>query len=338
VTIEGGPGWQVDGSSPDVIGTDPGSGPRRWPSRGLLAAVAASALVGFVAATVLAERRHDRAGEVAAATLSVSLWSSEGGDGTPVATEDGRPSLRIPVELANTGPRDIELVSLRLVGTDVGTGDLGGRRVTPGSRTRVVLTRPVDCGSEPRQVVPDGDVSRLAVRARTDAGVREVEVRAGLDTGLLSRQVVVAMCGDLPPDEALMTDVTQTAFDGPAAVLSLQVGNGSRHRLTVERVRALVPWLSARFVDARGRAVPLPFTLAAGDFSTPRVPWDVRERQTWRVALAVPDCRSVPSSITPDGEEQLLGVDVDTGERAATVGLGDGLYDALRELVRTACP
>jgi hypothetical protein len=339
VTIAGGPGWQVDDPSPDVIGTDPGRGPGWRPSRGLVAAVAVSALVGFAAATGLAVWRHDRAGEIAAATLSVTVWTSgNGGFGEPVAVEAGRPALRIPVELMNTGPRDIELLSLRLVGTDVATGDVGAQRLTPGTRARAVQLRPVDCAAVPRQLAVDGDAARVAVRARTDAGLREVEVRAALNTGLLSREFVVAICGDLPPDEALMNEVMQTTFDGATALLSLQVGNGSRYRLTVQRVTPVKAWLSARFVDERGRPLPLPISLPAADFSTPRPPWDLRQRETWWVAVAVPDCRGVPSTIIPDGEEQLLRVDVDTGERSATVGLGGGSYDVLQDLVRRACP
>lgn len=339
VTIEGGPGWQVDGSSPDVIGTDPGSGPRRRPSRALVAAVVVSALLGFVAATVLAEWRHGRAGEVNASTLSVSVWSTgDGRDGYPVSIKDGRPRLRIPFELSNTGPREIELVSVRLKGTAVATEDLAGKRLAAGSQARAFLVRPLDCGSEPSQAASGGDVSRLTVRARTDAGEREVEVRAALNTGLLSREVALQMCGEVPPDEALMTDVTHSAVEGRAALLSLQVGNGSRHRISVERVRAVLPWLSARFVDEQGRAVPTPFSLAAGDFSTPRQPWDVRERQTWRVEITVPDCRRVPSSITSDGEEQLISVDLDSGERSATVRLGGDPNEVMRELARGACP
>ena len=339
VTIEGGPGWQVDDASSDVIGTDPGRVPRWRPSRSLVAAVAVSALVGFAAATGLAAWRHDRAAEVDAATLSVSAWTAgDGGFGEPVAVTDGRPTLRIPLELVNTGPRDIELLSVRLVGTDVATGDLGTRRLTPGTLARVLLLRPVDCASVPRQLASDGGASRLAVRARTAGGVREVEVRAALNTGLLSREFVVAVCGDLPPDEALMTEVTQTSFDGATALLSLQVGNGSRHRLTVQRVTPVKAWLSARFVDEKGRPLPLPFSLPAADFSTPRPPWDIRQRETWRVEVAVPDCRGVPSTIIPDGDEQLLRVDVDTAERSATAGIGGGSYDVLQDLVRRACP
>ena len=339
VTIAGGPGWQVDGSSPDVLGTDAGRGPRWRPSRGMVAAVVVAALVGFVAATGLAASRHDRAGEIAAATLSVTVWTSgSAGFGEPVAFEGGRPTLRIPVELMNTGPRDIELLSLRVVGTDVATGDVGTRRLTPGTRARAVLLRPVDCASVPRQLAVDGDAARLAVRARTDAGLREVEVRAALNTGLLSREFVVAICGDLPPDEALMNEVTQTTFDGATALMSLQVGNGSRHRLTVQRVTPVKPWLSARFVDEKGRSRPLPFSLPAADFSTPRPPWDLSQRETWWVEVAVPDCHAVPSTILPDDEEQLLRVDVDTGERSATAGVGGGSYDVLRDLVRRACP
>jgi hypothetical protein len=298
-----------------------------------------AALVGFVAATGLAASRHDRAGEIAAATLSVTVWtSSSGGFGEPVAVEAGRPTLRIPVELMNTGPRDIELLSLRVVGTDVATGDVGTRRLTPGTRARAVLLRPVDCASVPRQLAVDGDAARLAVRARTDAGLREVEVRAALNTGLLSREFVVAICGDLPPDEALMNEVTQTTFDGATALMSLQVGNGSRHRLTVQRVTPVKPWLSARFVDEKGRPVALPLSLPAADFSTPRPPWDLGQRETWWVEVAVPDCRAVPTTIIPDGEEQLLRLDVDTGVRSATVGVGGGSYDVLQDLVRRACP
>ena len=339
MTIEGGPGWQVDGSSPDVIGTDPGRGPRWRPSRATVAAVVVAALVGFAAATVLAAWRHDRTGEVEASTLSVSVWSTgDGGFGEPVAVTDGRPTLRIPVQLVNTGPRDIELLSVRLIGTDVATGDVGTRRLTPGTLARVLLLRPVDCASVPRKLGTDGDASRLAVRARTAAGVREVEVRAALNTGLLSREFVVAICGDLPPDEALMAEATQTSFDGATALLSLQVGNASRHRLTVQRVTPVKPWLFARFVDEKGRPRQLPLSLAAADFSTPRQPWDVRQRETWWVEVAVPDCRAVPSTIIPDGEEQLLRVDVDTGARSATAGIGGGSYDVLQDLVRRACP
>jgi hypothetical protein len=103
-------------------------------------------------------------------------------------------------------------------------------------------------------------------------------------------------------------------------------------------VRAVVPWLAARFVDEQGRVVPLPLSLPAGDFSRPHAPWDLRQSQTWRVEISVPDCRLVTSPLASDFEEQLLAVDVDSGARSGTAQLwgGDG-YRVVRELTRSAC-
>ena len=338
VTIEGGPGWQVDEAAPDVIGTDPGRGSRRRPSRALVAAVAVSALLGFAAATVLAELRHDRVGEIDAATLSVSVWEvGEFGDERPVTVQDRTAGVRIPFQLANTGPRAIQLLSVGLQGTDIRTDDLAGRRLAPGRWARLSLVRPLDCGAEPRQIAVEGDVARLVVRARTDAGVREVQVRATLRTGLLSREMLIALCGDLPPDEALFSELAETSYaERGVALLSLRVANGSRHPITVERVGVIVPWLSARLVDEQGRAVQLPLTLPAGDFSSPRQPWEPRDSRAWRVEISVPDCREVPEDIPVD-YEPLLVVDVDSGERAGTARLGGDVQSVARELVRSAC-
>ena len=340
VTIEGGPGWQLDDAPADVIGDEPTRLPRRRPPRVVVVAVAAAALVSFAAGTVLAEWRHDRAGEIAAATLSVSVWSTgDYGYNQPLSVQGGRARLQIPFELANTGPRPIRLLWVGMPGTDIGTEDLAGRRLAPGRQVRLSLLRPLDCGSDPREIAAEGAaVTGLVVGARTDAGPRQVEVRSALNTGLLSRNVLTAMCGELPPDEALMTDVTgQSAISRGLMVLSLQVANASRYRLTVERVRASEPWLSARLVDEAGRAVAMPVSVPAGDFSTPRQPWQPRDPQTWRVEIAVPDCRRVPEPLIPDVEESLLAVDLDSGTRTGTAQVGGLGADVLPALVRSAC-
>ena len=338
VTIEGGPGWQVDDASPDVIGAEPGPGPRWRPSRAAVVSVALAALLAFAAATLLAHWRHDAAGEIAAATLSVSVWSGGDGDDQPVVVEDGRASLQIPVTLANTGPRPIALLSVRMPGTDIATEDLAGRRLAAGRQLRLALRRPLDCSREPRHVAGEGVAVRLVVRARTGAGPREVEVLAPLYTPLLSRDMAVAMCGDLPPDEALISDVTgRGPIHDRRTVLSLQVSNASRHRLTVEGVRASAPWLSARLVDEDGRAVALPVSLPASDFSTPRQPWQAREGQTWRVELAVPDCSRVPDPFIPDYDGILLEADLDSGTRTGTARFGGGGQDVMLELARLGC-
>jgi hypothetical protein len=339
VTIEGGPGWQVDGSSPDVIGADPGSGPRRWPSRGLVSAVVLSGLLGFVAATVLAAWRHDRAGEIDAATLAVSAWSDgDGGFSTPVSQESGRPVVRIPFQLYNAGPRAIGLLSVRLPDTDVTTGDLAGRRLPAGTWARLSLVRSLDCDGAPRQLAGEGDVSRLVVRARTGAGERQVEVRVPLNTRLLTSAVVTELCGDLPPDESLVTDDTELTFAQGAGLLTLQVANGSRHPLAVGRLTSIVPWVAVRFVDERGRPLPEALTLPAGDFRTPRRPWELSAHQTWRVELTVPDCGDVPRPLLAELEEPLLSVELDSGTRAGTARFGAGPNEVLPDLVRTACP
>lgn len=338
VTIEGGPGWQLGSAPADEIGVDPGDEGRWWRTPGRVRVAAVSALLGFAAATALAEWRHDTRGGPDAATLSVTAWEIENSDGglEPVATEDGRPGIGMPFRLQNTGPREIALVSVQLSGTGITTDGLMGQRLAPGEQARLVLVRRLDCGSGAQQGVPDVAAPRLTVRARTDAGERQVELRAAMSTWRLSDELAGRMCGDLRPDEAFRTQLTFVRASAGVALLSLQVANDSRRPLTVDRLQSVVPWMSVRLVDEQGRPLPLPMPLPAGDFSTPRSPAGFTPIETWGVEVTVPDCGRAPRPYeTSAFAEPPFVAQVDNGQDSTRVLFGHDLV--MRELVRNAC-
>ena len=339
VTIEGGPGRQLDSAAPDEIGVDPDDEGRWWQAPGRVRVAALSALLGFAAATAVAEWRHDARGGADGATLSVTAWAIESSDGGlgPVATKDGRLEIGMPFTLQNTGPREIALVSVQLSGSAVTTGNLRGQRLAPGEQARLVLVRPLDCGSGPQQGVPDVMAPHLTVRARTDAGERQVELRAAMSTWGLSDDLAGRMCGDLEPDEAFRTQLTYVRASAGVALLSLQVENASRRPLTVDRLQSAVPWMAVRLVDEQGRPLPLPLSLPAGDFSTPRSPGAFTPTETWGLEITVPDCGRAPRPYeTSAFQEPSFAAEVDNGQGSTRVLFGHDIV--VRELIRNACP
>lgn len=346
MTIEGGPGWQLDDAPGDTIGGDDRA--ERAPSpvsrlaAGLAArvpvAIALAAAVGFGAATLLADVRTDTLGESDAGTLSLEVRVTEDwGDGRLSRGTDGGLVRALSVYVRNTGPREIALEGVWLEGTDWRSEDATGRRVAARRSAYVVLVRPVDCDRLPEES-PEGPgpAPTAVVRAVTDAGVREQRVPAAADGWVLSSEPDRRSCGVVPPDEAVQAGVFETRSFPAGADLDAQLGNVSRYVVEVTGVQA-PPGVQVQVLDESGSTpLPLPLRLAGVDVPGPRSPFAEVQYPSLEVTLRVTiaDCALLaPTRSILDRGQAQIALEVESELGAGTTHLHDaeGIVTRLRE-------
>ena len=235
-------------------------------------AVVVAAVVGFGSATLLADWRTDRLGETDAGTLSLEIAHlEEWGDGRLGRSRDGRPVRTLPVEIRNTGPREVALDRVWLAGTDWTSEDAPGRRVAPRRSARIVLLKPVDCDRlpEPGRSGPE-PVPSVVVRAVTDAGMREQRVPGAVDGWVVSGEPDRQACGAVPADEAVQAVAYDQRFFHAGTELRAQLVNRSRYEVEVTAVR-VPPGLRVQVLDESAQTLlPMPLRLPAADFRVPR--------------------------------------------------------------------
>lgn len=333
VTIEGGPGWQVEGPPSDLLGDEPPRRPLPRPPRGLVL-TALGVVLGFLAATLLQDWRTADLRETADGALSLE---ASGVDDVPyfeLADDDqGRLSTVLVVALRNTGSREVELRAVDMPGTGFVADDADGVRVRAGSSVRVVLLRPVDCDAR-----PTGPPGELRVRALTAAGERERRLRVLLGTYELSGQSARVACGQVPAAQALQPYEQELSFDGPSARLELRLRSASDHPVVVQAART-VPGLALVLTGDGAGPLQLPLQIPAGDYSRPRRPLDdVLPERTLTATVTVADCTRLPR-LDPPESGALVELDVDDvhGRDGGTVFLGD-VFTTLPRLRAQACP
>lgn len=345
MTIEGGPGWQLEDVPADAIGV--ADGPERAPvlppraaallaRRAPLLAVVVAAAVGFGSATLLADWRTDTLGESDARTLSLEVTPvADGGDGGFGRDRDGRLVRTVPLTVRNTGPREIALDRVWLDGTEWRSEDASGRRLAPRGRARVVLLRPIDCDRlpEPARDGP-GPAPSAVVRAVTDAGVREHRATAVVDAWTLSGEPDRRACGVLPAEEAVVSQELGERVVGQGVDVGVQLGNASRYDVEVTGV-TVPAGTAVQVLDEAGLApLPLPLRLPAGQFAGPREPF--QEELRWlpvTLRLTVLDCALLsPTRSVLDRGRAHIGLDVasELGSGATDLLDGEGLLYRLR--------
>jgi hypothetical protein len=300
-------------------------------------ALALTAVTGVAVGAALTDLRTQVLAETDASTLSLEARGVEDEEIFELVDDpDGRPSRALVVELRNTGPREVGIESVELVGTGFVAEDVAGRRLREGGRLRLTLLRTVDCAVE-RDGRPVDRPAPLLVRGLTDAGPREVSVRARLDPYLLADDLERSACGQVPAGQALYVEERRTRFADGVARVEVAVSNGSARPL---EVRSLVvpPGLAVRLVDENGQEVGLPLRLPAGDFSVPRrgYPPAGGDPLLLVAEISVAACDALPTRPSQLEGEPLVAVEVTDGEETGETFFGDP-FQLLGRLRSTAC-
>ena len=349
VTIEGGPGWQLDRAARETGDQVVDDGPParfRGVGRQAVALLLAGA-VGFGAASLLAERRLSALRASPEGVLSLELGADGAGlDGELVTSSDGVLSSQTSVLLHNTGPRTIVLEDAELVGTGYRAEDLGERHVPADGRTTVQLLSPIRC-DQPRQIGPPGP---LRVRAATGAGSRTVELRmdaSGLGFGV---GLAAAACGEATAGSALVVNEPSSSLvDGRQARVPFELSNASASPIVLQELRLPAGLELAGLTNVDGDPVPLPLTLPPGDYDPPVEPFLGRGPARQLVAVVeLTDCgplRELPGDeglFLPLFEAVVTDVKGRSGDQDATSGFGPGHTSwgdpaVLDRLRRAAC-
>jgi hypothetical protein len=345
VTIEGGPGWQVDAPPGDTIGEV--DRPERDPlwltglARRVPLAVVVAVAVGFGSATLLADWRTDRLGETDAGALSLEVAQPQDwGYAGLSRTRDGRVATTVLLDVRNTGPRDVALDRVWLEGTAWASEDVQGRRIEPRSSARVVLLRPIDCDRlpEPWRGWPEPTSPAVVVRAVTEAGPREQRVPAAVEGWSLSGESDRRACGEVPVDEAVQPVQTRQHFSQAGTELRVELANASRHDVTVNRVR-VPPGLQVQVLDPSGLTpLPMPLRLPAGDFREPHQHPDAGlPSMPLMLRVSIADCvRLAATRPAEDEGRALVELDVESASGNGVAHLFDG-FSALSRLHVDGC-
>ena len=333
VTIEGGPGWQLDVVDGETLGEDAPPRPLPRPPRWLAVPVV-SALVGAVVTAAVLDWRTDRLGEGDAGLLSLE---ATGVDDVRyydlVEDERGRLSTVPVLAVRNTGPRDVELREVSLPGTEFAAEGVEGLRIRASSSVRVVLVRAVDCDRPRADTVPTG----LHVRALTEAGERERRLPVSLGSFAVSDDASQAACGRLGPG-ALQVLEQEVAYEDGRLRMDVELRNPSAEEVVVRAVRTAAPGLAVELLEPDGTPLQLPVTLPGGDFSEPREIDDpALPTRRLTVVVSVADCEALADRRLPGAGGPLLELDLD-GPTAGSIGFVGDLLSNVRRLRSTACP
>lgn len=340
VTIEGGPGWQLEGvrerlDPPEV----PPQERRPWLDRHRRGGLALAALAGFVAATALADLRTTTIEESPEGVLSldVSPEQMDYSSGSVVADADGRMSLTTSVVVRNTGPRPVAFERAELLGTPYRSDELGGRRVADGGQSTIALLRAVDCARLERTRAP----GPLRVHATTGAGRRTVDLRMNTDVLQFHDDQVRGACGQSEPDQALIVQERGFTVDGTTLRLEVSLSNASALPLAVETMTP-APGLRLTRVTARDGTgvrggftpVDLPLALAPGNFDPPVEPYQGRGPEVeLALEVEIEDC-AVFRPPPPDQFEPAVTFRVTGGRGGNGFGTDPSL---LRRLQQASC-
>lgn len=325
VTIEGGPGWTLDPDLRETVKGAPDGDVNARPGRGRQAtALLVAAALGFVAATLLAERRQSALEDSPEGVLSIDLAAQEPQFSSDLVARDGGVAVQVAVVLRNTGPRTVALESAELVGTGYAADDVAGRRMAPDGSTSVRLLRPVRCDD----LAPLGPVGPLRLRATTGAGTRITELRMETQGIAWSAGFAGAACGLAAPGQSLVAiDTPPTSVVGDRAEVGFELSSASRAPLVLQSLE-LPPGLRlVALHDAEGGDVTLPLRLPPGDYDPPTQPMRGRGPARRLVAVVeVADCAALRER-TQDQTYVPLFQATATDERGRSEGEGpDDLY------------
>jgi hypothetical protein len=325
VTITGGPGWAlapharetVEAGSDDDLST-------RWSRGRQVTALLLAAALGFVAASLLAERRQSALEDSPQGVLSLDLAAQEPQFTSDLVALDEGAAVQTAVVLRNTGPRTVSLESVELGTTGYAADDVTGRRMAPGSTTAVRLLRPVRCDD----LAPLGAIGPLEVRATTGAGPRMTRLRMDMQMIEPSQGFARAACGLAPPELSLVAiDAPAAGVVGGRAEVGFELSNASKAPLVLTSLELPAGLRLVTLQDADARPVVLPLRLPAGDYDPPTQPMLGRGAAQRLVAvIEVADCAAMPGRTQDDMYVPLFSAAV-TGEGSRVELEGrDGAY------------
>lgn len=292
----------------------------RWAVPAALAL--AAGLVAVAGVVVVADERR------LGGALALRLVAATGVEGRTVWELTGRTALvSYRADVRNDGPRPVTVTRAELGGFRSSRED---RRLEPGARVTVTLSRVVRC-ADPQAVVVPGAVS---VDVTTAAGRRSAQlpVEPGLRPEL--DRAADRACGVLPLVEALDVTATSVQRVGGAVVVGLEAANRSTRPLRLGRVVVQQGLRGAvRTPDGAPLALPLPLPPATLGDPPVRVPL-VLEMTVVRCAAIAQLTPAPPGAVPLDTIS--FGVDDGGGLLVGPVLLD--LDDrALRILVEEAC-
>lgn len=192
---------------------------RRWWAAVLVVLVAGAAVL--VVRDVAEQRRLDG---VARVQLDAPLLPAT----SRYDPSSGTATLETVLQLRNTGPRPVRVVSAELGGLRFdGDVRMAARTGTAG----VPLTRTVRCPADGSRPPAGPDVTDVVLGVVTPAGPREVSLRTGRTPVDASRVGPARACGYPPLEEAVRVFGTlRTADAGRVVRARIEVTNSSRRR------------------------------------------------------------------------------------------------------------
>jgi hypothetical protein len=320
VTISGGADV---GDRAEVLEGAPEPRTRRLAPRWLVPAALALAagLVAVAGVVVVADERR------LGGALALRLVAATGVEGRTVWELTGRTALvSYRADVRNDGPRAVTVTRAELGGFRSSRED---RRLEPGARVTVTLSRVVRC-ADPQAVLVPGAVS---VDVTTAAGRRSAQlpVEPGLRPEL--DRAADRACGVLPLVEALEVTATSVQRVGGAVVVGLEAANRSTRPLRLARVVVQQGLRGA--VRAPDGALDLPLPLPPATLGEPPVRVPLLLEVTVVRCAAIAQLTPAPPGAVPL-DTISFGVDDGGGLLVGPVLLD--LNDrALRILVEEAC-
>lgn len=225
----------------------------RWKVWGGLGA---ALIVGAVLGVVANNARNDAAEY---AEVDLVRGSVEAEFGSPLSSN----SQRLYVNLINTGPRELEILSVDVEGFTSLDDPEGGGSVTaaPGEWVRVGAIVEADCGTRPP--------GTLQVRVRTASGEQTVVVtgQPGDDQLIWAWQ---GGCETADGTGVYVGDTRTISADASGARIVLPVSNGSDEPLTVTALETTTPGFTMT-------TDPLPIDIGAGETVQVETVWTVTD-------------------------------------------------------------
>ncbi|PZF82804.1 hypothetical protein C1I92_14905 [Jiangella anatolica] len=241
---------------PPDSGQDPDSG-RPWPAWRMWTGLGAALLVGAVVGIVANNARNDAA-EYAEVDLIRGTVDVE--FGSPLSSD----AQRLYVNLINTGPRELEILSIDVDGFTTMTGADGGPdpvTAAPGEWVQVETNVEADCDTRPP--------GTLQVHVRTGSGEQSVVVtgQPGDDQLIWAWQ---GGCQSADGTGVFIGDTRTISADASGARIVLPVTNGGEEPLTVSAMDATTPGFTMT-------TDPLPIDVAPGQTQQVTTVWTVAD-------------------------------------------------------------
>lgn len=214
----------------------------------LVLAVLVTGAAVLVVRDVVEQRRLDGVASLSldAPLLPSASWSYDASSGTA--------TLETVLQLRNTSPRAVRLVSAELGGLRFdGDVPMAARTGTAG----VALTRTVRCPADGSRPPPEPDATSIVLGVVTPAGPREVLVRTGSTPVDATRLGTARACGYPPLEEAVRVyGALRTTDDGRVLRARIEITNSSRRRPQVVSV-GFARGLDVLRLDGGSTALPL---------------------------------------------------------------------------------